>query len=1119
MRKTCHNHAYSTCDARRTRGSIMVLVVAVLALLAVIGTIYIVSARTARNSANDMQSSYNLDLARGAIVENVRSMIGESAMDSAGNPGGYVAGAGTFGSQSARRWTIREVGVANGVGVTDYNNSYRDQMWLASNLYRFNNDPNDPYADLSILPGFANVAGKAVPAAYNPADGAYDILYSTFAPAPMFNVISGNDVNNPGYFPVGTAAPRAYPNVGDPLAPLEDSLIYLLPFSEASGVRYRYGARILDTSRMANINIGYPGVSPDVVGAHFNSYSICDPATFDAGPTYTGAAVDSPVNLETSRRGAWVVPATVPPQPYLYAWGRQAMLFESSSVDCAPFDMADEIGLRAYGNLGTSLTPRPAMNTSGALLWPNTLGNIAGGALTGNPRRSFYTAYSYSRDMRPFPDPALVNRYQLTSIPNPSDDIWPRFVPYPAKVSANPDISAYTGLTTAEQADYLAIAATNIGTAMWACKFTHQEICAFAANYLTYRWNGWIKTGADAAGFDTYSLPFGPSFVDEKGICIRAGVGPARIAKEYGDSGVDLAAEGTGKIYLGYTAQPFINELAAGLHAVGPDASGNFTLVVSDFAIELYNPYNFALDITDYKLRIKYAAAPAIPDVDVPLDSLGVTCIPAHGYFVVSSKANLHLSAAVAGPRNTKAQSDVMVGSVLTNMATGGKIVLMRKYLSRQDVVNGPPAISYGAIDQYDYTSATAHTQSPPSGALTDEDDFVARPNYAQPDPVSGQPYADWLPSVCNQAAAPSAGAGTMTLGDANTPAATSGFSFPLYVNIAPTPALLTNIGDFNHIMRVCNEINSEFGDPAAVAATDNGVLPGQLYNAIYGTHVPQVINTQCPADATIHFDFRSPGWIYNAAGNPVDPYVSPAAPPASAPKDGDPRAMGLLDFLTFVDRVSDFSLPPDTSVDRSGAAISKLRMPGQINVNTAPAEVLATIPVLGANAKLVGAILAYRWRTTSNDPRIPGPYQSPTYDFSDKLAGGKFPGYGIRSLGELNIPLSIDQSAALFLNDRDQAWASVYNCCTVRSDTFVVYGYLEAVRVNPNYVNAGLPHNNAGDWYGLAVDDPRGATAPNIRVARRRFIAIIDSSGCNYSRTDPRFALPRVIAIKDLPQ
>ena len=36
----------------------------------------------------------------------------------------------------------------------------------------------------------------------------------------------------------------------------DDAFVQMLPFSEANGTRYRFGLRILDTSRMANLNAG-----------------------------------------------------------------------------------------------------------------------------------------------------------------------------------------------------------------------------------------------------------------------------------------------------------------------------------------------------------------------------------------------------------------------------------------------------------------------------------------------------------------------------------------------------------------------------------------------------------------------------------------------------------------------------------------------------------------------------------------------------------------------------------------------------------------------------------------------------------------------------------------------
>ena len=220
--------------------------------------------------------------------------------------------------------------------------------------------------------------------------------------------------------------------------------------------------------------------------------------------------------------------------------------------------------------------------------------------------------------------------------------------------------------------------------------------------------------------------------------------------------------------------------------------------------------------------------------------------------------------------------------------------------------------------------------------------------------------------------------------------------------------------------------------------------------------------NTQFSLDASIHFDFLAAPWLYRAVSpvttgipNELDstagPYKSDGTGP---PFPGDLRAVHLLECLAFNDRVSDFTIDigDNTTPNLSGImnrGISKIRIPGQINVNTATPEVLSSIPILNNSPKIVGGILAYRWRTTSMDPRIPFKYQTPGpgFDFSDSTA--KFPGYGIHSLAELNVVLSSSQALALAagtyptpfnisnLDQRDALWADVYNYCTVRSDTF----------------------------------------------------------------------------------
>jgi hypothetical protein len=199
----------------------------------------------------------------------------------------------------------------------------------------------------------------------------------------------------------------------------------------------------------------------------------------------------------------------------------------------------------------------------------------------------------------------------------------------------------------------------------------------------------------------------------------------------------------------------------------------------------------------------------------------------------------------------------------------------------------------------------------------------------------------------------------------------------------------------------------------------------------------------------------------------------------------------------------------------------------------------------------MIGFILAYRWRTTTTDARIPTFYQPPgayAMDFST------FPGYGIRSLAELEVPISLAEdkirgASATTLNDRDGDWAKMVNILTTRSDTFLVYGYIEAVRQNPRYVGSkpivhldgtqNVNFNNATDWYlnypafgaipPAVSDDPSDSQSPMQRVGRRRWVALVDRSQANFSRyypvplignvLDPRFTGPRIVAQKDLPQ
>jgi hypothetical protein len=220
-----------------------------------------------------------------------------------------------------------------------------------------------------------------------------------------------------------------------------------------------------------------------------------------------------------------------------------------------------------------------------------------------------------------------------------------------------------------------------------------------------------------------------------------------------------------------------------------------------------------------------------------------------------------------------------------------------------------------------------------------------------------------------------------------------------------------------------------------------------------------------------------------------------------------------------------------DSTINIGGGAtdINKLRIPGRINVNTATGPVLMGIP--GMSQKMAQYILAYRDRISTAS--LAAPFNSGTAKvFTSAVT---YPGKGIRSLGELlyvvqlaavnnATPLSLDgqygpgNATSTGTTPANGYFNNIMNYCTVRSDTFVVYGYIEAVQKTtypgpltvaiPNTINgatSGHVFNNGGDWYDAVnvVDDPSLATNTTalVRLAKRRFIAVIDRSYANAPR------------------
>ncbi len=167
---------------RRSRGSVMVLVVAVLGLLAVIGTVYILSSRSERNTAASMSAALNLNLARDAVNAQVQQVVGGAMVDGSTTPqiGGYGSSASRI---AARNFDFPEVGGT--FGRTNYNINMKDEPWLAKDLH---------VQTTAIVPSsdFSQLTAKL----YDPSAGTYTANLPAGYGTGMFNVVY--DQTNPG---------------------------------------------------------------------------------------------------------------------------------------------------------------------------------------------------------------------------------------------------------------------------------------------------------------------------------------------------------------------------------------------------------------------------------------------------------------------------------------------------------------------------------------------------------------------------------------------------------------------------------------------------------------------------------------------------------------------------------------------------------------------------------------------------------------------------------------------------------------------------------------------------------------------------------------------------------
>ena len=301
---------------------------------------------------------------------------------------------------------------------------------------------------------------------------------------------------------------------------------------------------------------------------------------------------------------------------------------------------------------------------------------------------------------------------------------------------------------------------------------------------------------------------------------------------------------------------------------------------------------------------------------------------------------------------------------------------------------------------------------------------------------------------------------------------------------------------------------------------------------------------------AALYFDFAyDPRAAFTVADQSFpDPVLTPnGISPTAAPNPAGRNQMPptVLAMTTLVGR----HMPSPAAVALPHGAADLVRRAGRININTANPAVLysalsndgalwnGNTPPAATNVRQLAAdAIAMRNRLAAGNLTLFSTRQSiatPAYNgysgigfhstadllvaFIPTVESGTFPA------GQTATPVTIQQ--------RDAAWADIENFISVRSDTFAVYGLIQALRLNPEYatlVKSGASAYAPVDWYnanqGIAPGNtatrdsltmnPNDPNAEFILEASRRFIAIIDRSYCNAgTRTQPH-----IVAIEPLP-
>ncbi len=1125
---------------QRASGMILLLVIAILVLLAVMGSVYVLMAGADRQSTNASTGNASLALAQTSVLNIVRGQIGTQLTDGSG---AYL-NAATPVKPYTRTWDMPELGTTTGIApgtpssfYTDSQDLYRSEPWLVSlpvwlsesylppntNMLWTGVDPTKIQTAPAAIEIGAYTGGQSTPTPpitgnYSPPSG-FTPTVSPGVNYPLFSILSpflydpgtglndigmsyqlsgGTAVTTPGtqgtvYVPNASVVFPAWSNSVWPTFNrygIDDSCWNLLPYSSPNGTRYRFAVRIMDTNSMLNLNVGQAsGAAYNPGGQYFNGYGLGYAYDTSTNPPYctvnnnTGGTSDMlsllKVAIARSNNGS-LANYNVDSVWQQALWTRDAGGTDSAAI--ALFGTSSELALRAFqGSIPAtgiaSGVTQPFYDCRVGSVLPYTLGfNPPNGGGFANLGQPWKMFFTtYSKDRPLRPEPDVANPpFGLTS-------------------SAAYSVNGVSWKEWPQSPGKIFVNAPADSPALVAGSATNTNAvgadvaggvaltAAQIAQAMAESGFGTSQGQAFAANYMTYRMGVanggtnGPSFIDSSGPCIRGYNGT-----NGNFSGIGTFAAPANELIAGVAAQPFI--VQAAVYANVTKTAVNY----QNYAVVLYNPFGQAISLQNWILELYNGTAyssPGLINATIPANGFLVV-EQQNGYFTISSSptATVRMGAMIFA-QSSSPQEVVLLRPIVSRTGVSGKFPV--------DSFNIQPLMT-GIVGNF--TGGT--------GTYTLQRNCV---------PGATTTAGDWYCDNANQTVAP--GLWATQLGTATGTPIPPAFGIPLYDRFADpgdcpgyynsvsdpsgvsaaTGSPLLNIADFETSPFVAN-----FASVSGASYLPLSPLAVQVAALPKNTNEP---NTNLQYEANARFDFYDD--------------VAAAVP--------QPAAIKLLDYITFDSAFSDGSVNDGSNI------YNKLAVPGRININT------ASLPVLEA---MIGSFDGSTSGTNS-----PQALATDINQYSLRL--GTFSairGLGFHSKAELTWALAnvLNGVSPTSIAARDNAtgFAELYNMATVRSDTFICYTYIQALRLNEAYIQNGGAYN-VTDWYnatqGIAIGTEGSiANSSTVNISgtnyypefilegQKRFVALIDrtnatSNGAGATSANPPD--PQVVALQGLPQ